>query len=495
MLPPIESAAPASERSPAAAPLPWWRGSEPLQPTTRLHVSGYRFLVRRMEHALVRGDTRMLDDPLRAQSISLAAGAVLTAVVTAVCAILALVKPGGDIGDAPILVVGDTGAVYVSVGDVVHPVFNLASARLIAGTPADPRIIAQRAVDSAQRGPRMGIPGAPERISTPLSAEESGWTVCDDARGETLVIAGEIDAGTLDPTSGVLVRPREGGAGATFLLYDGRRARVDLRHPAVARALRIDGAAPQWISTTVLSAIPEAPQIAPPHIPEAGSPGPGPLRDYPVGSVLKVAHANGGPDDAEGLFVVLSGGVQRIGEVAADLIRYTDSRVGEQIPTVPPGIIGSLPVLETLPVKTFPEQHSLEHVAAVCARWRADPAGGDSVTTILVGDSPPVISRPVSLAQADGHGPAVDAVSVPAGRSVFARSVGLTAGGQSAGSMFLVTDSGVRYGIRDSEAAGSLGLTNPAEPAPWPVLSALPQGPELSRAGASVARDGFVALP
>ena len=47
------------------------------QPTTRLHVSGYRFLVRRMEHALVRGDTRMLDDPQRAQSLSFAAGGLL----------------------------------------------------------------------------------------------------------------------------------------------------------------------------------------------------------------------------------------------------------------------------------------------------------------------------------------------------------------------------------------------------------------------------------
>jgi hypothetical protein len=39
------------------------------QPTTRLHVSGYRFLVRRMEHALLRGDIRMLHDPMRAQSL------------------------------------------------------------------------------------------------------------------------------------------------------------------------------------------------------------------------------------------------------------------------------------------------------------------------------------------------------------------------------------------------------------------------------------------
>ena len=62
--------------------------------TNRLQVSGYRFLVRRMEHALVRGDIRMLDDPLRAQSLSLAAGCVLAAIAVAVCAVLALFQPG-----------------------------------------------------------------------------------------------------------------------------------------------------------------------------------------------------------------------------------------------------------------------------------------------------------------------------------------------------------------------------------------------------------------
>ncbi|MDY6995695.1 MAG: type VII secretion protein EccB, partial [Actinomycetota bacterium] len=59
------------------------------QPIARLQVSGHRFGVRRMEHALVRGDTRMLDDPLRAQSISLLAGALLAAVIVTVCAVLA----------------------------------------------------------------------------------------------------------------------------------------------------------------------------------------------------------------------------------------------------------------------------------------------------------------------------------------------------------------------------------------------------------------------
>ena len=38
------------------------------QATTRLYVSGYRVLLRRMEHALVRSDVRMLDDPRRARN-------------------------------------------------------------------------------------------------------------------------------------------------------------------------------------------------------------------------------------------------------------------------------------------------------------------------------------------------------------------------------------------------------------------------------------------
>ncbi len=229
-----------------------------MQPTTRLHVSGYRFLVRRMEHALVRGDTRMLDDPMRAQSISLAVGGILAAVIVAVSAVLALVRPAGEVGDAAIVVVRDSGATYVRIGDVLHPVFNMASARLIAGAPADPRMIDQRAADSAHRGPQLGIPGAPENISTPLTAEESRWTVCDDAGGDTVVIAGRVADTAVASGSGVLVRPRDGGAAATYLLYGSRRARVDLRHPAVVRALRLDGIAPQPISASILSAIPEA---------------------------------------------------------------------------------------------------------------------------------------------------------------------------------------------------------------------------------------------
>ena len=51
------------------------------------------------------------------------------------------------------------------------------------------------------------------------------------------------------------------------------------------------------------------------------------------------------------LFVVLPDGLQRIGEVAADLIRYTDARAGAQIPAVPAEVAGSVPVVTSLPAR------------------------------------------------------------------------------------------------------------------------------------------------
>ena len=231
--------------------------------TTRLQVSGYRFLLRRMEHALVRGDVRMLDDPLRAQSLSLIAGCVLAVIAIAGCAILAFVRPQGTLGSAPIVMTRESGALYVRIGDTMHPVLNLASARLIAGNPANPEVVSESAITNAKRGSLVGIPGAPATIGSPLDGNESGWTVCDDAT-TTTVIGGRI-RGRPDPGRSVLVTPRTESAATTYLLYGGWRARIDLRNHAVVRALRLDGVAPQPVSRAMLDAIPEAPQIVAPH--------------------------------------------------------------------------------------------------------------------------------------------------------------------------------------------------------------------------------------
>lgn len=441
--------------------------------TTQLHLSGYRFLLRRIESALLGRDARA--HPLRA----LAGGALVATVVVAGCAVLAVLRPQGALGDAPIVMGRQSGALYVRVGDTWHPVLNLASARLIAASNSNPQPVAESALSRTKRGPLMGITGAPQFLPEPLGADETSWTVCDSDAGTTVIVgAGEAPH---RPGQSVLVTADPGGS--AYLLYDGRRAVVDLAEPAVVRTLRLDNIVPQKVSSILLNAIPEAPPITAPRI--AGS-GPGRLPGFPIGSVLRIARADGDEH-----YVVLAGGVQRVGQVAADLVRLTDTRGARTIISVAPDVIRAAPTVTDLPVSTFPERASapanIDHMP-LCATWTPTPRGAG--VSIAAGAVPiPAGDQSVALSQGDGAGPSVDAVVVPPGRSAYVRATGLSGDNPEAGTRHLVTDTGVRFAIRDDDAARALGLPQTAIPAPWPVLATLPAGPELSRAHALVARD------
>ncbi|MGU3502928.1 type VII secretion protein EccB [Mycobacterium sp. C31M] len=364
-------------------------------------VSGYRFLTRRMEYALVCRDVRMLDDPIRVQSRSLAAGVAITAIVLAVCAVLALLRPHGPLGDDPIVVVRESGAVYVRVGDTVHAALNLASARLIARTPAQPQLVSAAMVADAEHGPMMGIPGAPATLDPVLEADRSAWTVCDGAdRGSTLIIGASGEQAAAAP---VLVTSRE--SARTYLVHDGRRAAVDLRDRAVVTALQLDGVVPRSVSRPLLDLLPEQNPVQPDTVAPHGA---------QVGGVL-------------------------------------------------------------------------------CVRWRSVGLGQAPDIVVFSTKSVPVESKPVQLASADGAGPNIDAVSVPPGRSVYARASGVAGDGAATGPRHLITGSGVAFGIPDDESADALGLPPAPGDAPWPVLALLPRGPELSIARATVVRDTVAA--
>jgi type VII secretion protein EccB len=463
------------------------------QPTTRLHVSGYRFLLRRVECALLGRDIREVNEPIRASLQSLMAGSVLAIIALAGCAVLAIVRPQPAATNAPIVMGKQSGALYVRVGETLHPVLNLASARLIVRTNADPQPIAELELGHSKRGPLLGIPGAPQFLAMPLAEDELRWAVCDGgdrAAPSTTLIIGRAD-GPLSHllTSGqsVLVRPVTGGS--TYLLYDGRRAVVNLDEPAVAHALALDGRVPLPVSSTLLNAVPEAPPITAPRIPDAVGRGPAALAGFPVGSVLRVARADGDEH-----YVVLRHGIQRIGQVAADLLRFTDSRGTRTAISVAPDVIRATPTVTELPVDTFPDRAPSTLNAggsALCVRWGHAPSGGVAVA-FLAGDLPiPADHEPVKLSQGDGEGPAVDAVYLSPGRSAYVRATGLSGDNPRAGTRYLITDTGVRFAIHDDDAAHDLGLPDTAIPAPWPVLAKLPAGAELSRANASVAQDAL----
>ncbi|OBH07553.1 type VII secretion protein EccB [Mycobacterium sp. E2699] len=450
------------------------------RPTSRLQVSGYRFLLRRLECALLGRDIDAADEPLRTQSASLAVGCVVAAVALAGCALLGALRPQADFGQARIVMGRESGALYVRVGDVWHPVPNLASARLIAGTAANPQPVRESDLAGTKRGPLLGIPGAPQFIGETLPADASVWTICDaDATGATTVVVGpaaESPVHRLASGRALLV------AGApdspAYLLYDGQRAVVDLADAAVVRALRLEGRAPRLVSQALLNAVPEGSPIRTPRIRASGAAVPW-LPGFTVGSVLRVPRG-----DADEYYVVLPVGVQRIGRVAAELLRFGDSHETANAITVAPDAIRAAAVANTLPLAGFPDRApELDGGSILCVTARPGTSGNFDIA-FLIGSGLPVPAgrAAVPLSQADGRGPALDAVFLPPGHSAYVRD------GNRAGARYLVTDTGVRFAIRDDDAARDLGLPAPI-PAPWSVLAALPPGPELSRQSASVARD------
>ena len=455
------------------------------QPTTRLQTSGHRFLRRRIECALLGRDLRAVNDSMRAPAQSLTAGLAIAIVVLAGCLVLALMRPQPGVEKASIVMESHSGALYVRVGETLHPVLNLASARLIVRAKADPQAVPASAFSRDKMGPLLGIPGAPQFLGRPLGEDESRWTVCDSRDGTTVIVGGEPQSGVLMRGQTLLVTPTSGGS--TYVLFDGRRAAVNLGEAAVARALGLDGRSPLPVSPVLLNLIPESPPITAPRIPGAGRRGPDSLPGFPIGSVLRVARTEG-----DEFYIVLKEGIQRVGQVAADLVRFADSQGTRTALLIAPDVIRTTKSVTRLPVSDYPDRVQAPSVvdgATVCASWQ-HPAPGSVAVSFSVGGLPISAGQaPVRLVQADGEGPAVDAVYLPPGRIGYVRATSLSGAHARTGTRYLISDTGVRFAVHDDDAAHDLGLPAAMVAAPWSALAALPAGPELGRTNASVAQD------
>lgn len=438
-------------------------------------LSGRRFLLRRMDYAILGRSMPAVGDPLRAESLALPVGCLLALALLVGSAAMAVLRPAAGPGGAPLVMARGSGALFVRVGEDLRPVANMASARLILNEPAQPRVVDDDRLGPVSSGPVLGIPGAPQRIGEPIASGDAPWTVCDGADGTTTVAVGSLEIPpALARHTGVLVAAAQGEV--VYLLYDGGRAAVDPADPVIARTLHLDGVRPRRVSSTLLTLVPEAPPITAPHI--AGAGGVSLVGGRTVGSVLRVARAG-----TEEYYVVLRDGLQRIGGLTADLIRFGDPRGATEITTVAADLVAASPLVDTLPSASYPDRPprlgALE--ADLCATWAAGRV------TIGAG-SVAAGSAPVRLARADGAGPAVDQVRMPPGRCADVTVTDL-AGRTGSAVRYLINDAGVRFALHDSATAVALGLARTPAVAPWPLVATLPAGPELGRDAALVARD------
>ncbi|MDQ2638742.1 MAG: type VII secretion protein EccB, partial [Actinomycetota bacterium] len=199
--------------------------------TTKVQVSGWRFLLRRVEHAIVRRDTRMFDDPLQFYSRAVSTGVIIAVLVCLGAALLAYFKPLGTRGSDTLLVDRTTNQLYVVIPGTgqLRPVYNLTSARLVLGNAGTPVAVKSDELNRMAKGQPLGIPGAP--YATPVGGADTTWTLCDTVTKpesvapslETAVIVRplQMDAsvGPMRPDEGLLVSYE----GDTWLVTDSGR--------------------------------------------------------------------------------------------------------------------------------------------------------------------------------------------------------------------------------------------------------------------------------
>jgi type VII secretion protein EccB len=458
----------------------------PPTPATRDQVDAYRFGLRRWEAALVRGDPVPVHEQVRAQRRAVGAGVVLGVLGLVVALVVAVVVPRPAWQRQDLLVARPSGALYVVAHDPdrLVPVANAVAGRLVlaalrsAPVLTEPVLVDDEVLAGAPRTPAAAVAGAVG--ADPRAGVAPHWAVCDEVTSAGVLIGTAVLAGPTPATApgGVLLAVP---GGVTWLVTGGHRHRVDLGDGPARAALGLTGRVPRPASPGVVSALPEGPPLVTPVVPRAGAPGPLGRASH-IGDVLVSRPAGAAPR----YHVVLDRGLQEVAPLAADVLAAAS---GRPVAEIGAEVVAGLPALRRLDLAGWPtaapELREPAEAPAVCWTWSgapADPLGG-----VHLGAPPggPV----VPLAGADGAGAGLDAVAVGAGGAVRATAPGVPAG---AGTVWLVSASGVAHGVADEATAAALGITDPA-PAPEAVLRLLPTGSVLDVGAATLAADVPVA--
>lgn len=464
--------------------------------TTKVQVSGWRFLLRRVEHAIVRRDTRMFDDPLQFYSRAVSAGLVVAVLICVGAVLLAYFKPLGKRGGDTLLVDRTTNQLYIVLPDSgqLRPVYNLTSARLILGDGTTPAAVKSEELDTMPKGQPVGIPGAP--YATPVSSSpDSQWTLCDTVikpesiaptvESSVLVTPLAIDSsvGGMRPEHGMLVSFND----QDWLVTAAGRHLIDLSDRAVTSAVGIPVTARSTpISEGLFNALPNAGPWRLPDIPAGGTPNPvGLPPELVVGSVFMTT-----TDSDEQYYLVLPNGVAKVNSTTAAALRATNSygliepppmeasavaRVAEQVYGSP---------LPDVPMEMLARQE----IPTLCWSWQRVAGDQAPNVTVIAGRRLPLPASSLTTGVDQITGDAT--VYISGGQYIRLQSPDPRYGE----SLYYIDPQGVRYGLPDEETAAKLGLSAPRT-APWQVVSLLIDGPVLSQQAALVEHDTLPSNP
>ncbi|WP_151528907.1 MULTISPECIES: type VII secretion protein EccB [Corynebacterium] len=412
-----------------------------LQPTTQAQVSGYKFLLRRAELGAVMGDIRMIHDPLGARNKALAFGAVAAVVVGLGAGAMALFSPQRDPGEAPIMV-ADSGALYVRSEEGVHPVTNLASARLVVGEAATPARISDAVLATQRFAHEVGIGVAPSAVAD--SAPEQPLVACHEVRSDELHVGSGIAYRPLTEEEAFVARDERGTQ--WLITSEGRRrlpfARDELG-AATRQAMGVDRDTPVVeTSSTWLNTVHALPDFAVPS---------GPWEIADVGGAAYLIRREGLielTDMQRSILVQL--GARTRERTREDISGFGDSGQTLQLLRRPYSLIDA-------PFLGAPESHP----AAVCS---AGAQRGPGVRMGALEGSIPVLG-----AHATHYRPAYE----------DEQRSGLAFGVDTAQGTHVISETGRRHAVPSGKELAVVGVESTTA-ASWSVVSLLPEGEVLS---------------
>lgn len=460
--------------------------------TTKVQVSGWRFLLRRVEHAIVRRDTRMFDDPLQFYSRAVSLGIVIAVVICLGAALLAYFKPLGKRGGDTLLVDRSTNQLYVVMpgNGQLRPVYNLTSARLVLGTAGTPNAVKSEELDRMPKGQPIGIPGAP--YATPVvRVTESTWTLCDTVmKPESVAPAVQTSVIVLPLVTDGSVGPMTAGQGMLvsyedrdWLVTDTGRHAINLSDRAVTSAVGIPVTAKSTpISEGLYNALPNAGPWTLPQVPAGGAPNTlGLPANLVIGTVFQTVTDSGAQQ-----YVVLPDGVAKVNDPTAAALRASNSYGLISPPSVESSVVAKIAEqvfgspLPDMPLDVLLREDS----PTLCWAWLREPGDQSPKTVVVTGRHLPIAAASMVTGIDQIGGDAF--VFIAGGQYVRLQSPDPRYGE----SLYYVDPQGVRYGIPNEDTANKLGLSAPAT-APWQVVGLLVDGPVLSKEAALLEHDSL----
>ncbi len=498
----------------------------------RDELNAYTFAKRRTLASFLQpsptGSEEGAPKPLRAVVPSLVVGVVVLAVFGAIGMFSPTAPKGWDEPGAHVIVASKSTTRYVVLktgGEKqLHPVLNMASARLLLDPARDSVItVSEDVLDSGDppHGATIGIPYAPDRLPSPGDAEKAmRWAVCErpGPGGRAIQKAAFVLAQKewprtegADRLSGGELMYVVGPDGRSQYVVDSRGYAYPLADPGdkeVLKALDTQGRAPQRVSQDWLDTLHQGDPIAVPAV--EGSPGAPAGASEALGEYDKVGMVIKAYDGRRmQYYVVLRGSVARISEFTATLLLNSGDLVavgqaGEAQQVSPGAVVDSTDFdgQRTWPSyrpRTVNDGSSASTGRNTVCNVLRSVNGGNGTTTLSTWAGE---DFPAQLPTGSSS-----AYVTPGSGQLYRQFQGTETG---AGGVFLVTDTGLRYALQSNNdsATDDKGIGTSAkereqrldeaqiaqtrlgygkvEPSPVPVQwsTFLPTGPRLSEAAA-----------